>query len=1098
MRTSFDLRLRERAILAAARLLELRVTEGIADAQRHELEQRLAEAQDAAKAEARNRIGRLRQSLTTIGYLDLDSATTLPGDLGWLANVGQALSARPDGDAAALPARNRIRVPDVPPDFPELHALLAEMEARRDHMRQRIAERQRADLTNIAAGRAVGGSEDPVNASVAGLLAAFDRLDPVTVDDALAELRAGRPVAMPGPEAPDPFERFFPEFVSRIESAADTTARGRIIQALTEGAAAGPLALDQLSEVKSRRLLQLAETWGSADNAMRQSQPGRLREALARLLGQVGLSGVQVSDLREAIPGRMRLFNLRCDVPRPSGWFLPPAFGSAALGNYALLVARSEVTIDQILRQIASEAPDSAWIVVFLGRLGVQDRRRLARQVHGDGRQALFLDEGLLLFAGIEGEDPLEGIFRGGLPFAFVQPYSTNPGQIPPEVFFGRRGEIDRIIAREGGGCLIYGGRQLGKSALLNHIRGERHRPERGELAIYLDIKPIGGPGQAAGSLWEELAHLLRRHAGFEKVEASPNALVDAIERWLLDEPARRCLVMFDEADNFLRAEHAAGYPNLMKFKGLMERSGQRFKAVFAGLHNVRRMAQAPNSPLPHLGEPICIGPMNITPENRAALRRLALDPIRTAGLDYADPGLAADMLARMNYYPSLVQVFGRQIVESFGRRPAPGQDGPRWRLDRDSLFDGEAAARIAGQIRDRFQLTLNLDLRYDCIARSIALYRFEARAGAAQVLAAGLTADEIRDITHWPRKLPQPSSADFEELLSEMVDLGVLGRFPGNRFGLRNAQVAQMLGQREALEEDLLRLDEREEEPAYDATQFHRSLRPALPDARAPLPDRALERLFDTANPRVRIVYAPAAIAGADVARRLKAAADLWLKDGHHAVVPADSRKLGEAIEGARNGRNVIVIDGNWSADTARLLACKPKVAGGQVLAVWCVDRLPVDSADAVPFSSGAFSDVMLRYWLTDEGLAPALDDAETRAAILAASGGAPARLAALRPLLSDLAARPVANRVRELREWMQRTPLAPDALGLSDQDRACLKGRRDLDDPDLQQDDFAALCPEATDDRLERLTALGCLRRGTRQGHAPILTPLGMLAIA
>ena len=79
-------------------------------------------------------------------------------------------------------------------------------------------------------------------------------------------------------------------------------------------------------------------------------------------------------------------------------------------------------------------------------------------------------------------------------------------------------------------------------------------------------------------------------------------------------------------------------------------------------------------------------------------------------------------MLARMNYYPSRVQVFGRQIVESFGRRPRAGDDGPRWKLDRESLFEGAAAERIADQIRDRFQLTLNLDVRYDCIARSISL----------------------------------------------------------------------------------------------------------------------------------------------------------------------------------------------------------------------------------------------------------------------------------------------------------------------------------------------------------------------------------------
>jgi hypothetical protein len=42
--------------------------------------------------------------------------------------------------------------------------------------------------------------------------------------------------------------------------------------------------------------------------------------------------------------------------------------------------------------------------------------------------------------------------------------------------------------------------------------------------------------------------------------------------------------------------------------KNLMESTFWRFKVAFAGLHNVRRLAQAPISPLVHLGDPICIG----------------------------------------------------------------------------------------------------------------------------------------------------------------------------------------------------------------------------------------------------------------------------------------------------------------------------------------------------------------------------------------------------------------------------------------------------------------------------------------------------------
>ncbi|MBP7338708.1 hypothetical protein [Niveispirillum sp.] len=801
---------------------------------------------------------------------------------------------------------------------------------------------------------------------------------------------------------------------------------------------------------------------------------------------------------REALPGRLRLLTMNCDVPRRADGFLPPAFGSAAGGRYQLLAARADVSIDQILRQIGSEAPDAPWIVVLFSRLSVKDRHRLARQMRSEARSAIVLDETLLLFAGLESDDPLSIFFDCAMPFAWVQPYTISPGQIPSEIFFGREVEIDRIVSRNAEGCLIYGGRQLGKSVLLNHIRGERHRPERGELALYLDIRSIGGPGVPTEGIWQSLAHDLRRFKDFKEIAPDPKNLIAAIEIWLDRDPTRRLLVMFDEADNFLRAEHAAGYPHLLPIKGLMEKTGRRFKAVFAGLHNVRRMARAPNSPLPHLGEPICIGPMNQTPANRAALRRLAVEPMRAAGLDYSNPGLASDMLARMNYYPSLVQVFGRQIVESFGRRPYAGEEGPCWKLDRENMFEGAAAERIASQIRDRFQLTLNLDVRFDCIARSIALHRLDATGGDNQVFAQGLTAAEIRQVTYWPKALAQPTMTDFEELLEELVDLGILNRFPDNRYGLRNAQVAQMLGRQEELEEALLRLDEREDDPAYDAALFFRLLGHKMPTTRAPLSDRDLDRLFDRRVFGIRLVRSTTAVAGDDVAGLILAAAQLWLPECDHIRTKGEDAQVRRALDRVKTAPAVLVIEGDWSSSSAAQLARQPKVARGEVLPIWCgsLGDLPVEGM--IVFDVGAWSEAMLRHWLADEGLAPALDDPQTRTALMAATGGAPIRLEMLRGDLQNLAARPVADRVEFLVAWAEKTPLHAEALGLDQADLACLKTIRELEDESPSRDELAAFCPDATETRLERLAVLGTLRQGRTPGAAPILTPLGQLIAA
>lgn len=308
------------------------------------------------------------------------------------------------------------------------------------------------------------------------------------------------------------------------------------------------------------------------------------------------------------------------------------------------------------------------------------------------------------------------------------------------------------------------------------------------------------------------------------------------------------------------------------------------------------------------------------------------------------------------------------------------------------------------------------------------------------------------------------------------------------------------MLGDRPALEDALLRLDEREDDPAYDAGLFFRSLSPEMPGSRAPLSDRDLERLFDRRGPVLRIVRSATAIAGNDVAGRILAAARLWLPEGEHARTLCDDAQLRRALDRAspKSGLHcVLVIEGDLPARTAAQLVRHANVVRGQVLPIWCAPLSAAPLEDAIVFHAGAWSETMLRHWLADELLAPALDDPPTRAALMAATGGAPARLEALRQRLPDLATRPVAERVAELARWAKQMPFATEAAGIDSEDRACLETLRHLEGLDASLEDLVGECPAATETRLERLAAVGLVRRGPAPGIAPILTPLGRLIV-
>lgn len=1029
MREALPLRISEGAILAARQIQELLTSQSPTEETRIELKihvQQIDLREDDEWRKARGRIDNgLRQALAGLSNLDPERAGEIDIALAQLGAITDALN----GDDRTIPAVNGVRNLLVPPDYPELGFLLDRLDSNLDALRHDVRAYQRRQIEGILRDGVAGVADDALR-----MLDRLDQLDPVTVDDCIAELRAGR--SLDKLEAPnsDIFDSFFPDFVSKIDTADKSAiARGPIFQAILDSTSAGPLDFSGVDDIQRAAARGLIETWAAFENAMKKSKPTQINEAVVGIFERLGFTQVRINQQRDLVPGRMRSAELNCDVTKSERWFVPPTFGSEANGRYRVLIVRSEVSVDQIIRQIGSVAPDDPWIIFYFGRLSVSDRRRLGSEIRREARKALFLDETLLYQIATSPADPLETFFACSVPFSWQQPYSTNPANIPPEIFFGRVAERRMISDRTNDGCLIYGGRQLGKSALLNHIRRNVHAPERGVIAVYLDIKPIGEKGRGPEQIWAELSHKLQTEAAFRSIGASRDQVITEIETWLSEDRGRRLLAMFDETDNFLRAEHASGYDNLNRLKGLMSGSDYRFKAVFAGLHNVRRLAQAPNSPLPHLGTPLPIGPMNQSEKDRTELRRLVNDPLQSAGFQFADPQLGADLLARVNHYPSLVQVFGKQLVESRGRRAQSQADGPRWTLDREKLFEGELFEKIARQIRDRFQLTLNLDARYECIAKSMALHRLDRVSGESDVLSRGLPVNQIKQLVIWPGHVTEPEFDDLEALLDEMVDLGVLQKLPGG-FGLRSAQIAQILGVREDLERDLLNLSAHENEPPfYDAGQYHRLLRPHAPTQRNPFSDRVTDAIFNRARPGLRVIVGRPALVGKGFSKQMQVVAKCWGDDvGEVMISSADAKEIGSKMRRAGATRGVIVIEGAWSLKTAREIARATNVMEGQILPLWCVSQGVEIDEGMLEHIVRPWGDVMLRHWLEEEGLANRHDTPSMREAILAATGGLPPQFELLRGALSE-----AGTDVEEIKERGTALSLSPIDLGLTEEHR-------------------------------------------------------------
>jgi hypothetical protein len=1110
---AFEMRRTEGAILSARKLLDRLKANGNVLQDGAAEEQALAESLSKLIRNAQQEVERLQLELATLLNLDLAGGNEVRQWLDELGTIASALapSQKEETPHSCIPAFDGQREPDIPPDFPELRTKLDEVHRFRDSLRARIIEDQRARLDRIIA-------EQPAQAEAAqSLITTSEARDLVTVEDMIAQLQKGQILAL-GPRAEgDDFATFFPSFVEAVAVAPPLELnRGLVIKAAGNADVLGPLDFSHLDADAQRASVQLLERWATVENAMKQTT-GNLREPLRLFMETVGFTSVQVNGDKLLIPGKLRRFQMRSDPLVAGRWFLPPVFGSEANGSFPVFLARSEVPDDQLATQLGQAGRESPCILLLFGRMSRQRRESFARVMRRDKQSVLLIDETQVFHLSTCVSDRMERLFICAAPFGYLQPYTTNAGNIPREMFFGRRDEIEKILSRTSDGCLVYGGRQLGKSALLHHVRKLYDEPQGARRAFYLKIDEIGGQAWPAAHLWREIGMALFAEGIGTKGDGTAEHVVGAIRNWLAAEPDRRILMLLDETDAFLAAESRTGFPNLGRLKDLMEESARRFKVVFAGLHNVRRMARAPNSPLVHLGDPICIGPLNTSAASSTEARRLVTEPMRAAGFDYESAELAWDILARVNHYPSLVQVFCKALLEGLGNQPRTVGAGPRWLLARAQIFEGGSAQEINRQIRERFQWTLNLDPRYELIAKALALYRLDRLDGNAAVLRNGLSAEAFADevAPWWPKGIDRLGIDDFRAFLEEMVDLGVLARYGlrQDRYGLRSAQVAQMLGLRDEIEAQIMHIAEKEPRVDYDAAQFHRRIVMGDPVRRAPLADRALADLFDTARPGPRVLVAAPSVWGTDIAERLRDLGNIWVDDkGPLTAVIHVGQMTGlrSLFSSTARGRQIVIIPANtgWDEKVLEWLARQPLVLSGAVIPIclaepeWLIDhrqsdaKIPARIILPRPWGEG-----MLRAWLEEHGLG-ALDDRTTRARMLAGSGGAAVLLSDAREVFAKVVAAGNDPTVA-FNAWYDKQRLPPHAIGLPPRFASLLRELHGLvgDKVEDLTTIEALLCDSTGSDagslgrQLRLLSDFGLLASGDLATDGVSLSPLGLL---
>jgi len=680
--------------------------------------------------------------------------------------------------------------------------------------------------------------------------APLKRSDIHTFNELLQRVRQG---SAPWPELTqrvDLFSKFYPILLNELLANLGKLERTEVHKLILSGGSIGAISFDLDGDEQARvEAEEVYKAWATGFARHKLD-----RENLRKVFGALGL---QVRSLEQDKSGQgWTLISETIDVREVCP---VPHFGSRAQGRYRVVVLGDRASPEDLLQRIGDGTQHTATIVLSLTRSPARFWSELAKLSKERQRSFLLLDEAILLSLLAKRGSRLASWFAMALPFTYSEPYDASAGFVPPEMFYGRASELDAVKAQ--GRCyFIYGGRQLGKTALLRRAEKTFHAPAEERYAVWVDLLAQGiGERRPAVDVWLSLSDKLRelKIHGLElppvntAKPASIDAFLSSIRAFIQAKPGRRILLLLDEADHFFEhdARHGSSYAETRRLKQLMDETERRFKVVFAGLHNVLRTASTSNQPLGHLDEAVRIGPLMDEREIRAA-EDLITRPIEAAGFMFEDRSLVMRILAQTNYYPSLIQLYCTQLLRHLRETKLRRHDyvGPRFRIDEADIESVFAGRPLRDAIRSKFRLTLQLDDRYEVIAYAIGL----------EALAPGFDHAEGVEwptlwkdcaTSWWPEGFKTTSERDFLALLEEMVQLGVLSPAKGSdRFSLRNPNVLLLLGSRQEIENTLGA--EREPRIEFESTIFRPALGRGVDDpTRSPLTYRQLDEVVQMRN---------------------------------------------------------------------------------------------------------------------------------------------------------------------------------------------------------------------------------------------------------
>ncbi len=459
-------------------------------------------------------------------------------------------------------------------------------------------------------------------------------------------------------------------------------------------------------------------------------------------------------------------------------------FGTS-IDNKNVFIFFDKISVNELLDEVINLPINfSIPIIIVNWAYTLEDRKRLAYIFHTKSekqKEFILIDWTLLLYLIPFGRNERLQIILGvSLPLTTkIQPFNdAGSSYLPDEMFIGRTKELDKITSLNGE-TIVYGGRQLGKTALLMRARSlfnEKNHKENLRFAIYIDGKGISTYDQFIQKLKDEFKPFdLLEDYTFTDIKGFKNSLEKTYKvKW------NNLLLLIDEVDNILQAfklKHS-NYEDLSHLVELRKLSRNNFKFVLAGLHDLCRLVKNQNTIFSQFGSPLVITPL--TPID--AVRLISL-PLSYFGFSF-DNQVIQKILTNTLFYPGIIHFVGKTIIDNLNSKFSDffnEKSHPPFVLDKNQLNKLIKEVNMNGEINKKIDATLRVDAKhYLVLAYALALKYFEKE---EEIIVEGFTPQEILNTikglidSNYPH-LVAWNNITLEETmvyLDEMKDMGIL-----------------------------------------------------------------------------------------------------------------------------------------------------------------------------------------------------------------------------------------------------------------------------------------------------------------------------------